>query len=258
MRILIVEDSAVLRDSLAQGLREAGYAVDAVADGKRGLIHAQTTDYDVIVLDWMLTEMDGVTMLSRYRAWASEKKIADGGGVVGVGGAAVLMLTARDTLDDKVRGLSTGADDYLVKPFAFKELLARVQAMTRRRHGQRSPIVRIGPLTIDTAAKTAHMTRGSGMCDAGTRDGASIPVDLSPREYALLAYLAAHAGKPVSRAQLEEHLYDDRSQVFSNAIDSAVAALRGKLSAAAGGGPGCAELIHTRRKVGYVLKAAEP
>lgn len=237
MRILIVEDSAVLRDSLAQGLREAGYAVDAVADGKRGLIHAQTTDYDVIVLDWMLPEMDGLAVLAKVR----EKRIA----------SAVLMLTAKDTLDDKVRGLTTGADDYLVKPFAFKELLARVQAMTRRKHGERSPVVRIGPLTIDTSAKTAHVTRRM----AG-RGGVEVPVDLSPREYALLAYLAAHTGKPVTRAELEEHLYDDRSQVFSNAIDSAVAALRGKLDAAGGGG--CPPLIHTRRKVGYVLKEGTP
>jgi len=123
--------------------------------------------------------------------------------------------------------------------------------MTRRRHGQRSPVIRIGPLAIDTTAKMARVTRGG----ANEHD-AGVPVDLSPREYALLAYLAAHAGKPVTRAQLEEHLYDDRSQVFSNAIDSAVAALRGKLSAA--GGPECAELIHTRRKVGYVLKAEVP
>ena len=244
MRILIVEDSAVLRESLARGLREAGYAVDAVEDGKRGLIHAQTTEYDVIVLDWMLPDVDGITMLSRYRVWAGEKRIAGGG-------AAVLMLTAKDTLDDKVRGLTTGADDYLVKPFAFKELLARVQAMTRRRHGERSPVIRIGPLSIDTAAKTAHMIRGTP-----GRGAVEVPVLLSPREYALLAYLAVHAGKPVPRAELEEHLYDDRSQVFSNAIDSAVAALRGKLNAAGGGG--CPELIHTRRKVGYLLKGGAP
>lgn len=237
MRILIVEDSAVLRDSLAQGLREAGYAVDAVTDGKRGLIHAQTTDYDVIVLDWMLPEMDGLTVLSKIR----EKR---GSANPPGGGAAVLMLTAKDTIDDKVRGLTTGADDYLVKPFAFKELLARVQALTRRRHGERSPVLRIGPLTIDTSARTANVARSHG---------SAVALDLSPREYGLLAYLAANAGKPVPRAELEEHLYDDRSQVFSNAIDSAVAALRGKLDAA-----GCPELIHTRRKVGYVLKASEP
>ena len=139
MRVLIVEDSVVLRDSLAQGLREAGYAVDAVADGKRGLIHSQTTDYDVIVLDWMLPEMDGLAVLARLRA-----KNVD---------SAVLMLTARDGIEDKVLGLTTGADDYLVKPFAFRELLARVKALGRRRHGARSPIIAIGPLTIDSWPK---------------------------------------------------------------------------------------------------------
>jgi len=230
VRILIVEDSQILRDSLAQGLREAGYAVDAVADGKRGLLNAQTTDYDVILLDWMLPEMDGLTMLTAMRA----RKIA----------AAVLMLTARDTIDDKVLGLSTGADDYLVKPFAFKELLARVKALARRRHGERSPTITIGPLSIDTAAKAVRI---------GTT-----PIDLTPREYALLEYLAMHAGKPVTRAELEEHLYDDRSQVFSNAIDSTVAALRAKIDAAGGGGPNSPPLIHTRRKVGYVLMDGAP
>lgn len=226
MRILIVEDSGVLRDSLAQGLREAGYAVDAVADGKHGLIHAQTTDYDVVVLDWMLPQMDGLSVLAKMR----EKRVA----------AAVLMLTAKDTLDDKVRGLAAGADDYLVKPFAFKELLARVRALARRRHGQPSPIIRVGPLALDTSAKTARVARGGG---------AEVVLDLTPRQYTLLEYLAARAGKPASRAELEEHLYDERSQVFSNAIDSAIAALRGKLNAA-----GCPPLIHTRRRVGYVLQ----
>ncbi|MGH7130383.1 MAG: response regulator transcription factor [Phycisphaerales bacterium] len=225
MRVLIVEDSAVLRDSLAQGLREAGFAVDAVADGKRGLIHAQTTDYDVVVLDWMLPVMDGLTVLSRLRA-----KRVD---------AAVLMLTARDALDDRVLGLTTGADDYLVKPFAFKELLARVTALGRRRHGERSPIIRIGPLTIDSSAKTARV---------GERK-----LSLAPREYSLLEYLALRQGKPVPRAELEEHLYDDRSQVLSNAIDAAVYSLRSTLEAA-----GCPALIHTRRKVGYVLSVPEP
>jgi len=235
MRILIVEDSAVLRDSLTQGMREAGYAVDAVADGRSGLIHAQTTDYDVVVLDWMLPEMDGLSVLSAMRA----KKLP----------AAVLILTARDTIDDKVRGLTTGADDYLVKPFAFKELLARVAALARRRHGERSPVVVVGPLTIDTAAKAVRLTlTASATC----KGAATVTLDLTPREYTLLEYLALRAGKPVTRAELEEHLYDDRSQVFSNSIDSAIAALRGKLDAA--GGPECPSLIHTRRKVGYVLK----
>ena len=211
----------VLRDSLAQGLREAGYAVDAVADGKRGLIHAHTTDYDVVVLDWMLPQMDGLAMLSAMRA----KKVP----------AAVIMLTARDTVEDKVQGLAAGADDYLVKPFAFKELLARVQALARRRHGERSPVVTIGPLAIDSSARLVRV--------------AGKEVELTPREYAILEYLAARAGKPVTRAELEEHVYDDRSQVFSNAIDSAIGGLRAKLEAS-----GCPALIRTRRKVGYVLK----
>jgi len=229
MRILIAEDSPVLRDSLTQGLREAGYAVDAVADGRRALIYAQATDYDVIILDWMLPELDGLTVLSRIRAQRP---------------ASVLMLTARDTLDDKVRGLTTGADDYLVKPFAFKELLARVQALARRRHAQPSPAVRIGPLSLDTAARTAHIALPSR---------SPAPLNLTPREFSLLEYLAARAGRPATRAELEEHLYDDRSRIFSNAIDSAIAALRAKLDAA-----GCPPIIHTRRKIGYVLKEDGP
>jgi len=245
MRILIVEDSAVLRDSLAQGLREAGYAVDAVADGKHGLIHAQTTEYDVVLLDWMLPEMNGLAVLSAMRAKKNP--------------AAVLMLTARDTLDDKVLGLTTGADDYLVKPFAFKELLARVAALARRRHGERSPVIVVGPLTIDTAAKEARLTRsapatGNSESENGKR-AATVTLDLTPREYTLLEFLALRAGTPVTRAQLEEHLYDDRSQVFSNAIDSAIAALRAKLETA--NGPGCPPLIHTRRKFGYMLRAGD-
>ncbi|MEI7656767.1 MAG: response regulator transcription factor [Phycisphaerae bacterium] len=224
MRVLIVEDAAVLRDSLAQGLREAGYAVDAVADGHRGLIHAQTTEYDVIVLDWMLPGLDGLTALARMR----EKGVD----------AAVIMLTAKDALEDKVLGLTRGADDYLVKPFAFKELLARVQALGRRRHGRRTPVIRVGPLSIDSAARTAAV-----------RDR---PIPLAPREYALLEYLAMRLGKPVSRQELEEHLYDDRSQVMSNAIDATVYSVRSALQAA-----GCPPMIHTRRKVGYVLREPE-
>lgn len=230
MRILVVEDSAVLRDSLAQGLRETGYAVDAVADGKHGLLNAQTTEYDVVVLDWMLPQMDGLAVLTALR----RKNV----------GAAVLMLTARDTIDDKVRGLSAGADDYLVKPFAFKELLARVQALARRRHGARSAAVRIGPLLIDMSAQSVGVERPGF---------AAAPISLSPREYALLEFLVLRRGKVTTRAEIEEHLYDDRSQVFSNAVDSAIAALRSKLDSA-----GCPPLIHTKRKVGYILSESEP
>ena len=228
MRVLLAEDSVVLQNALAQGLREHGYAVDAVGDGKRALINARTTDYDVIVLDLMLPVLDGLSVLRQLR----EKGVR----------AAVLVLTAKGTVEDRVLGLRTGADDYLVKPFAFAELLARVQALARRVHGVREAAIRVGPLEVDAAAKVARVTSDRART-----------VELAPREFALLEYLAHRAGKPVSRAELEEHLYDDRSQVMSNTIDVTVSSIRAKLAAA-----GCPALIHTRRKIGYVLAEREP
>jgi len=221
MRILIVEDSDKIRESVAQALREADYAVDTVTDGRQGLIHAQTGDYDAIVLDLGLPELDGLSVLKKLR----DKKIA----------TPVLLLTARDAIDDRVLGLQSGADDYLVKPFALDELLARVQALIRRSQGKSTPKIHVGPLMIDQVNKSASV-RG--------RD-----IELTRREFALLEYLAHRAGKAVARHELEQHLYDDRSQVWSNAIDSTVCALRAKLEVA-----GCPALIHTRRKVGYVLQ----
>lgn len=221
MRVLVAEDSTKIRESVAQALREAGYAVDAVVDGRAALIHAQTSDYDAMVLDLGLPELDGLTVLARMR----DRSLA----------TPVLILTARDSVDDRVLGLKSGADDYLVKPFALAEVIARVQALVRRAHHAPSPRIRIGPLVIDLASKTAAV-------------GAAPALELAPREYALLEYLAHRAGRPVSRGELEEHLYDERSQVQSNAVDSAVCSLRSKLDAA-----GCPPLIHTRRKVGYVL-----
>jgi two-component system copper resistance phosphate regulon response regulator CusR len=221
--VLLVEDSARLQASISQGLREAGYAVDVVGDGKDALIHGQTTDYDVIVLDLMLPSLDGLSVLRKLR----EKRVSSG----------VLILTARDTVDDRVLGLRSGADDYLVKPFAFAELLARVQSLARRAHGVRGPSIRVGPLEVNPAAKTARLL------SPGSR-----PLELAPREFAVLEYLAHRAGRPVTRAELEEHLYDERSQVMSNAVDVAVSSLRAKLRDA-----GCPPLIHTRRKVGYVM-----
>lgn len=221
MRVLVAEDSTKIRESVAQALREAGYAVDAVADGRAALIHAQTSEYDAMVLDLGLPDLDGLTVLARMRDRALT--------------TPVLVLTARDSVDDRVLGLQTGADDYLVKPFALAEVIARVQALVRRAHQTPSPRIRIGPLIVDIAAKSARVNGAAAL-------------DLAPREYALLEYLAHRAGKPVPRSELEEHLYDERSQVQSNAVDSAVCSLRAKLDAA-----GCPPLIHTRRKVGYVL-----
>jgi DNA-binding response OmpR family regulator len=221
VRLLLIEDSARLQRSLGLGLRRLGYALDIAADGPEGLRLAESNAYDVIILDLMLPGLDGLSLLRRLR---------EGGG-----DAHVLILTARDTVDDRVRGLQTGADDFLVKPFAFAELVARVQALVRRRHGQKNPRVVVGPLEIDTAARTV------------SRQGA--PVTLTPREYALLEYLATRQGQVVTRGEIEEHLYEGRIELNSNAVDSAVCALRRRLDP-----PGGESLIETRRGLGYVFR----
>jgi two-component system copper resistance phosphate regulon response regulator CusR len=225
LRLLVAEDSVRIREALVTGLRREGYAVDAVADGKLAWISARTTEYDAIILDIMLPEMDGLEVLQRSRQAGVQ--------------APVLLLTARDAIDDRVRGLQAGADDYLVKPFAFEELVARIQALVRRQHAVRNSVVRVDDLEIDASRKQVF------------RAGAEVP--LKPREYAILEYLAHHVDRPVSRIELEEHVYDQDSQVHSNAIDSAICSLRAKLEVT-----GARPLIHTRRGVGYVLSAREP
>jgi len=220
MRLLIVEDSRRLRESLADGLRSAGYAVDTVADGKQGLIHARTTNYDLIILDIMLPELDGLALLRQFRA--------------AQGRAPVLILSARDRVEHRVEGLRSGADDYLIKPFALEELLARVEALCRRSKGVTSNTVRIGDVELDLAARRFK---------AGGRE-----VDLPPREYAVLEYLFVNAGRAVSRAELEEHVYASDKQVWSNAVDSAIAAIRRKLAHA-----GVNNLIETKRGYGYMV-----
>jgi len=226
MRILLVEDSVRLQASIAQGLRESSFAVDVVGDGRQGLIHALTTEYDVIVLDLMLPELSGLEVLRALR----DRGVRSG----------ILILTAMDTIDDRVRGLRGGADDYLVKPFSFAELVARVQALARRLHGVRDTALRCGPLVIDTAGRSVRV-------EGRSPDG-SVVVDLTPREYSILEYLAHRAGCAVTRSELEEHLYDERSQVMSNAVDVAISALRAKLERA-----GCPAVIQTKRKFGYML-----
>jgi len=221
LKVLLVEDSVLLQDRVARGLRRAGYAVDAVGDGKQGLMLARTRDYDVVVLDLLLPELDGLSVLRTLRECGNRSH--------------VLILTAKDAVEDRVKGLRSGADDYLVKPFDFDELLARVEALARRRYDTKDPRIRVGDLTVDTAAKKALI--------------AGAAIELTPREYALLEYLAFRRGKPVSRLELEDHLYEDRKQVLSNAIDSAVCTLRAKLEAG-----GAQPLVHTRRGVGYVLE----
>ena len=222
MRILIVEDYAPLRRSTALGLREAGYAVDETGDGEEGCWYATSNPYDVIILDLMLPKLDGLSIL---------KKLREGGSP-----AHVLVLTARDALEDRVQGLNLGADDYLVKPFAFDELLARVRALTRRAYQNKNPVIKVGDLEINTAAKEVKR--------AGER------IDLTAREYALLEFLAARAGQLVSRADLWEHCYDFQAEAQSNVIDVYIGYLRRKLEK-----PGQTKLIQTRRGQGYVLEA---
>jgi len=221
MRVLVVEDYAPLRKSLARGLRQEGFAVDLSADGEEGLWYAQSNDYDVIVLDLMLPKLDGLSILRRLRGEGHK--------------APVLILTAKGEVDDRVHGLNLGADDYLVKPFAFKELLARIQALVRRRYDSHDPMLCVGDLTIDTAARTA------------TRSGRAL--DLTAREYALLELLALRAGEVVTRTDIWEHVYEFDSSAQSNVVEVYIGYLRRKLEQ--GGLP---RLIHTRRGQGYVLE----
>jgi DNA-binding response OmpR family regulator len=221
MRVLLVEDSDRLRRSVMDGLQKSGYAVDTAANGEDGLHLASTESYDVIILDIMLPKIDGLEVLRRLR---------DRGNMI-----HVLLLTARDAVADRVAGLRAGADDYLIKPFAFEELLARVEALARRQHHRKQPRIRVGPLEINLSAKTV---KRSGM-----------PIALAPRDYALLEFLALRSGEVVSRTEIEAHIYDMHADLMSNVVDSAVCALRRKIDPAEG-----PSLIQTRRGMGYVLQ----
>ena len=222
MRVLLVEDSERLRKAIVAALKRSGYAVDTAADGEEGLWLAQSHTYDAIVLDIMLPKLDGLSVVAELRRREDSSH--------------VLLLTARDTVDDRVRGLRAGADDYLIKPFALEELLARVQALCRRSYGAKNPRLVIGDLEIDTAAREVR------------RAGQAIT--LKPREYALLEYLALRRGEVVSRRDIETHIYDEAVDPMSNVVDSAISVLRKRL--AQGGAP---PLIHTRHGHGYVLKS---
>ena len=224
MKILLIEDYEPIRTSVAKGLREAGYAVDAAADGAEGLWYARSGDYDVIVLDLMLPKVDGLTVLKRLRKHENP--------------ATVLILTAKDTVDDRVKGLDLGADDYLVKPFAFEELLARVRALVRRKYDAHAPAIRVADLEIDTGTRTVR------------RAGRTVGV--TAREYAILEFLAARAGRVVTRTEIWEHVYDFNAEPGSNVIDVTIGHLRKRLER--GGRP---RLIHTRRGLGYVLGESE-
>ena len=224
MRLLLVEDNAPLRKSVAKGLREAGFAVDATGDGEEGLWFARTGEYDVIVLDLMLPKLDGLEILKRLR---------DQGNPV-----HILILTAKDKVDDRVRGLDLGGDDYLVKPFAFGELLARVRALVRRKYESKSASIQVADLEIDTRARSVRK--------------AGRVVQLTAREYSLLEFLALRAGQVVTRTEIWEHIYDFAAEPNSNVIDAYIAHLRKKLEQ-----DGQPHLIHTRRGMGYMMGGSD-
>ncbi len=220
MRLLIIEDYLPLQKSLAKGLREAGFAVDVSGDGKEGLWYAVNNDYDVIVLDLMLPGMEGLDVLAKLRAVGRQSH--------------VLILTAKDTLEDKVKGLDLGADDYLIKPFAFEELLARIRALVRRSYRKKHPRVEIEDLCIDLSSQKVSC---SGQ-----------EIALTSREYALLEYLVMRSGEVVSRTDIWEHVYEFNSSATSNVVDVYVGYLRKKLER-----PGKSPFIQTVRGRGYQI-----
>jgi two-component system copper resistance phosphate regulon response regulator CusR len=220
MRILLVEDDVRFRETLARGLREHSYAVDVVGDGRAALDLAAGRDFDAIVLDVMLPMVDGIAVCERLRRAGSH--------------APVLMLTARDSVRDKIAGLDAGADDYLTKPFDFHELLARLRALQRRQARVLPAEIRVADLYVDTRSQTVRR---------GGRE-----VALTAKEYAVLEFLARNAGRVLRRAEIHGHVWDDQHDPSSNSLEVYVARLRRKVDK-----PDDRPLIHTRRGVGYFL-----
>lgn len=223
VRILLVEDESRVASFLAKGLREQTYAVDVARDGEEGSYLGSVNEYDLVILDVMLPRKDGHAVCRELRACGRRMPI--------------LMLTARGAVDDRVAGLDSGADDYLVKPFDFKELLARVRALLRRSAVLRSERLRIADLTLDTASHT--VTRGGK------------PVELTAKEYALLEFLVLNQERVVGREQIAQHVWDENFDPFSNIIDVYIKRLRAKIDSQSD-----RRLIHTRRGEGYMLCAS--
>jgi heavy metal response regulator len=222
MRVLVVEDEPAIANFVLQGLTEAGYAVDVARDGQEGLDYALVADYDVLVLDIMLPKLDGLSLLRELRRRGTK--------------TPSLVLTARDTVDNRVEGLDAGADDYLVKPFAFPELLARIRALLRRPPLQMGTVLQIADLEMDTAKREVR------------RNGRAI--DLSPREFAVLEYLMRHPNQVLTRTQIAEHVWNFDFYNESNVVDVYVGYLRRKIDQDKD-----VPLIHTVRGVGYRISA---
>lgn len=217
MRVLVIEDEPDVIRAVAMFLREAGYSVDTAENGEDGLFKAVAWDYDVILLDVMLPKRDGWSVLEELRR---QKK-----------STPVLMLTARDDVKDRVKGLDTGADDYLVKPFELSELVARIRALIRRSAGKAQSVIEIGSVSIDTTARTVSV------------DGTSVA--LTAKEYCLLEFLAIHRGELVTRTKIYDHLFDEYDSSLSNLVDVYVSNIRRKVGR---------ELITTRRGMGYIIE----
>jgi len=223
MRILVVEDDKKIASFVVNGLKQSGFAVDHYLDGEEALVMAETTPYDVAVVDLMLPKLDGLSLIQRLRSKGLRTPI--------------LILSAKASVDDRVRGLQAGGDDYLTKPFAFSELLARVQALIRRATQTSEPTrLEVGDLTLDLLTREAR------------RGGQAI--ELQPREYGLLEYLLRHAGRVVTKTMILEHVYDYSFDPQTNVVDVLVSRLRQKVDR-----DFPEKMIHTIRGVGYVLKA---
>jgi DNA-binding response OmpR family regulator len=224
MRVLLVEDQPIFARALKQGLEEEGFAVDCAVDGEEADFKARGVRYDAIILDLMLPKRDGLSLLKEWRR----------GGV----DTHVLVLTARDGLEDKIRGLDLGADDYMTKPYRLEELFARLRALVRRGHQVKDPVLRICDLEIDTATR---VVRRAGQ-----------PVHLTPKEFALLQFLAFHRGRVVTRTMIWEHLYNEEDENTSNVVDVYIRYLRNKVDK--GFDP---PLILTRWGEGYLLRGED-
>ena len=224
MRVLLVEDHKPLARVLRQGLEEENFAVDLAGDGEDADFKVRNTPYDVVVLDMMIPKIDGLTLLQRWRKDGIKTH--------------VLVLSASDSIPDKVRGLNAGADDYMGKPYRLEELLARLRALIRREHKIKDPVLRVHDLEIDTSARTVK------------RAGQSIA--LTPREYGLLEFLAYHCGKVATRSMIWEHLYDEQDESTSNVVDVYIRYLRNKVDKGFD-----LPLILTRWGEGYLLRGEE-
>jgi DNA-binding response OmpR family regulator len=225
MRVLLIEDDRKAARLLSKGLQEEGFVVDVAATGEDGEEQAALNEYDVVILDWLLPGRDGLAVCRALRASGNSTPI--------------LMLTARDSVADRVSGLGTGADDYLTKPFALDELLARIQALLRRSRSVQPVVLKVADLTLDPV--TRRVSRGS------------VVVTLTPKEYAILEVLMRNVGQVVSRTRLAERVWDEASEVLDNLVDAHVSHLRKKVDREAS-----VPLIHTVRGVGYRLGPDEP